>query len=542
MTSRPQWKASDLVPLADRIRSMHVFRGVLAAIVVAFAQLGWTRGVSPTDLSLGTVAYLLASGASYAVWRLLRRRGLVLLSASLIGDGLYLAWVSYATGGTQSPLRFLVALHLVAVALLASYRTAMKMAFWHSLLFLLVIDGEQAGVLKPLAGDQTVAGTPRVIAPLLLSLWLAAIATAICSAVNERELRRRRFDLEALAALAAQLESTTDGDTMGRLLLDHLADTFAFPRAAVVGTATAELTLIASRGCAAAPAPLQGTGSCAIVDEVRRTRETRLVGELDPAADGWLRELLPGARNLALVPMSADGRCLAVLLVEHSMTSGSRIERRVLSMVERFASHTALAIANAWLVRDLRLMAATDPLTGIANRRTFEATLRQDMARATRVGEQVSLVLMDVDHFKRINDTLGHRRGDEALRQVARTLSSECRLGDTVARYGGEEFVMILFGCGAQDALSVADRLRRLVAESVTAVRLTASAGVATFPSDVRDGTTLVEAADIALYAAKRSGRNRVMGFWDLDRPGAAGAGQEPEVAAWLSAHHHDVH
>jgi diguanylate cyclase (GGDEF)-like protein len=524
MTSRPQWKASDLVPLADRIRYMHVFRGLLAAVVVAVAQLGWTRGISAADLSLGTVAYLLASAASYAVWRLLRRRGLVLLSASLIGDGLYLAWVSYATGGTQSPLRFLIPLHLIAVALLASYRTAMKMAFWHSLLFLLVIDGEQAGVLRPLAGDQSATGSPRVIAPLLLSLWLVAMATAICSAVNERELRRRRFDLEALAALAAQLESTADGDAMGRLLLDHLADTFSFPRAAVVGTSTAGPTLIASRGCAV-PGTAPGTEGCAIVDEVRRSRETRLVSELDPAADGWLRELLPGARNLALLPMSADGRCLAVLVVEHSMTSGSRIERRVLSMVERFASHTALAIANAWLVRDLRLMAATDPLTEIANRRTFEATLSQDVARASRVGEQVSLVLVDVDHFKKVNDTHGHQRGDEVLCQVARTLASECRLGDTVARYGGEEFVMILFGCGAQDALSVADRMRRLIGESVTAARLTASAGVATFPSDARDPSNLIEAADRALYAAKRSGRNRVVSVGDLHRPSAASAG-----------------
>jgi diguanylate cyclase (GGDEF)-like protein len=525
MTSRPQWKASDLVPLADRIRYMHVFRGVLAAVVAAFAQLGWTRGISSADLCLGTVAYLLASGASYAVWRLLRRRGLVLLSATLIADGLYLAWVSYATGGTQSPLRFLIPLHLVAVALLASYRTAMKVAFWHSLLFLLVIDGEQAGILRALAGDQTAAGTPRVIAPFVLSLWLAAVATAICSAVNERELRRRRFDLEALAALAAQLESTTDGEAMGRLLLDHLADTFSFPRAAVVGTSTAGLTLLAARGGAEAPSAAPDTGRCAILDEVRRRRETRLVSELDPVTDGWLRDLLPDARNLALVPMSADGRCIAVLVVEHSMTSGSRIERRVLSMVERFASHTALAIANAWLVRDLRLMAATDPLTGIANRRTFETALRQDMARASRVGEQVSLVVLDVDHFKKVNDTLGHQRGDEALRQVARTLASECRLGDTVARYGGEEFVMILFGCGAEDALSVADRMRRLIADSVTAVRMTASAGLATFPSDARDPSTLVEAADMALYAAKRSGRNRVTGFWELDRPGAARAG-----------------
>jgi diguanylate cyclase (GGDEF)-like protein len=192
------------------------------------------------------------------------------------------------------------------------------------------------------------------------------------------------------------------------------------------------------------------------------------------------------------------------------MRTGSRIERRVVGMVEQFVAHAGLALHNAWLMERVQALAATDGLTHIANRRTFELTLEREVARAAGTGEHMSLVMVDIDHFKRLNDVHGHQRGDDVLRRVAVALTDECREFDTACRYGGEEFAVVLPRCDGPRAMLLAERFRRAVAGCVRDLDLTASAGVATFPGQAIDGATLVRAADEALYVSKRLGRDRV--------------------------------
>ena len=192
------------------------------------------------------------------------------------------------------------------------------------------------------------------------------------------------------------------------------------------------------------------------------------------------------------------------------MRSGSRIERRVVSTVERFASHGALALRNAWLVERIREMAHTDGLTGVGNRGTFEARLSTEVARAGRHDENVSLLMVDVDRFKLLNDEHGHLIGDEVLRRVAHQLEEASREFDLVARYGGEEFAVVLPATSAEEALLVADRMRRLVDDPSEFPRVTVSIGAATFPLDGVQPAELVTAADTALYRSKHGGRNRV--------------------------------
>jgi diguanylate cyclase (GGDEF)-like protein len=240
------------------------------------------------------------------------------------------------------------------------------------------------------------------------------------------------------------------------------------------------------------------------------SRRRLLVQGVDAAKDPWLASLLPGARQLVVVPLNAEGHAIGVLVAEHSLRAGSRIEHRVVSMVERFASHGALALRNAWLLEQVRAMASTDGLTGIANRLTFNETLEREISRASRAGEDMSLVLMDIDHFKKLNDNYGHQTGDDVLRRVAATLKNAARVYDTPARYGGEEFGVILPRTSPEDAEMVADRLREAIAASGDDPAVTVSAGVATFPLDAADGEALVGASDEALYASKHNGRNRV--------------------------------
>ena len=172
-----------------------------------------------------------------------------------------------------------------------------------------------------------------------------------------------------------------------------------------------------------------------------------------------------------------------------------------------------LAEANARLAQ----LAVTDGLTGLYNHRHLHERLSLEVERSQRSGLPLSLLMLDVDHFKQFNDTFGHPAGDEVLRQLARVLNDTRRANDVVARYGGEEFAVILVDTAKFTAAKVAERVRERIAlhdfsdAAQKAGKISVSIGVATFPDDGTDAEGLVRAADTALYAAKRAGRNRVV-------------------------------
>jgi diguanylate cyclase (GGDEF)-like protein len=157
--------------------------------------------------------------------------------------------------------------------------------------------------------------------------------------------------------------------------------------------------------------------------------------------------------------------------------------------------------------------AFTDHLTGLANRRRFERQLEREVARTRRYGHPFCLLMLDIDHFKRVNDTYGHDGGDEALRRLGHVLQTGTRGVDTAARIGGEEFAIILTETDFAHGLEVAERLRKTIRETdiPEAGRVTVSIGLAEFTEPVRDGRELYATADAALYEAKRQGRDRVV-------------------------------
>jgi diguanylate cyclase (GGDEF)-like protein len=172
-----------------------------------------------------------------------------------------------------------------------------------------------------------------------------------------------------------------------------------------------------------------------------------------------------------------------------------------------------LAEANTRLAQ----LAVTDGLTGLYNHRHFHERLALEVERSQRSGLPLSLLMLDVDHFKQFNDSYGHPAGDEVLRQLARVLGDTRRANDVVARYGGEEFAVILVDTAKFTGAKVAERIRERVyghdfsEAAARAGRIGVSIGVATFPDDGSDPESLLRAADAALYAAKRAGRNRVV-------------------------------
>jgi diguanylate cyclase (GGDEF)-like protein len=163
------------------------------------------------------------------------------------------------------------------------------------------------------------------------------------------------------------------------------------------------------------------------------------------------------------------------------------------------------------LVTRLSDIARRDVLTGLLNRRGFEERLDAELARATRSERPVALILCDVDHFKTVNDRLGHPAGDAVLLRIAGILGGVGRRGDAVARLGGEEFVFIVADADADEAFELAERARVALERSFAdePIPLTASFGTVAFPADGTTAESLLATADRALYAAKRGGRNR---------------------------------
>jgi diguanylate cyclase (GGDEF)-like protein len=508
--ARPVHSAQDLVPLEERLRWFWGFRLAAVALVPLFAWLVASQLlVSGWVLAATTAGYLGLSWLLHLLWRASRRRLLRLFVGVLILDALYLAFVAYAAGDSLSPLRYLTVVHLVVVALLASYRTGLRLALWHSVLAFAGYLARDTGALgaAPLSGD---GGEYRALLGFVVLFWLITLATVTFSAINERELRRRRYDLEALARFSDAVESAQSPEAVADALAEHLADAFGMERLLVLAGPREVLSPLATRGRVGRPASVYVDAPGSAVRRALDTRRTVLTEGVDPVEDPWLSKALPKPGNLLVSPLTSEARSIGVVVLEHSLRPGSRVERRVVTMIERFVAHASLALENAFLMEQLRRSASTDGLTGIANRRSFDITLDRYLARAVASFEPVSLVLLDIDHFKQLNDEHGHQTGDDVLRQVAALLVEHARAIDVPARYGGEEFAVVLPECELPEATVVAERLRQAIAAADLPVAITVSAGVATFPAHGATSESLIRATDTALYRAKDEGRNRI--------------------------------
>jgi len=242
--------------------------------------------------------------------------------------------------------------------------------------------------------------------------------------------------------------------------------------------------------------------------------------------DGDETTICPHAKGTAAtavslcLPMTAQNAMFGLFYLElgDAAARAGRIPGPALHLAETVVEQIALAISNLALRERLRGESIRDPLTGLYNRRYLEETLERELHRARRGRTQVCLVMLDVDHFKRLNDSFGHQAGDRVLRDLAQTAQRHLRASDVACRYGGEEFALVLPGASLEVGLERAEALRRSAAEqglrphALPHEAITLSLGVATFPDHGTTPTALVHAADLALYEAKRSGRDCVRG------------------------------
>jgi len=211
-----------------------------------------------------------------------------------------------------------------------------------------------------------------------------------------------------------------------------------------------------------------------------------------------------------LVPLMTREEPVGFLLMAESRKQVSKDDLVSLFL---FAEYSAVSLVNAEANKELERMATSDPLTAIPNHRAFRTRIGEAAQRADRSGKPVSLLFVDIDHFKAVNDTYGHGAGDVVLKAVAKALTASVRKVDFVARYGGEEFVAVLEETGAEGALIMGERLRqrvgRLNFEEMDGKGVTISVGIAGYPSDTKSIEELIALADSALYRAKNKGRNQ---------------------------------
>jgi diguanylate cyclase (GGDEF)-like protein len=239
------------------------------------------------------------------------------------------------------------------------------------------------------------------------------------------------------------------------------------------------------------------------------TSGTHLEKDLSSAPESF--RLFKESASRMSIPLISFGQTLGVLTLHSAQPNAFRESE--LQSLESVADICANSIQNAHYVERVKQLAYLDGLTGIFNRRFFELRIMEELERARRYGTGMAVIMADIDQFKRLNDEFGHLLGDEVLRQVSSLFHQQLRKIDVVCRYGGEEFAILLTQTNAQQAVAIAEKLRRLVESwqfPGVPRTVTISAGVAACPAHGETRDEMIRAADNGLYAAKQEGRNRV--------------------------------
>jgi diguanylate cyclase (GGDEF)-like protein len=337
----------------------------------------------------------------------------------------------------------------------------------------------------------------------------------------QRETTRQIAKLQILNEIGRAINAVLDLDRLFELICELTTDRLDCELGSIMLVEDGELVMKAARGIPPDVArKIRMSLGDGIAGLVASTGRPLLVPDIakDPRLNrdvGAERRRRYAGRSFASVPIMLEERVLGVLNVTNKRAA-QELSNEDLEFLETVAAQSAVAIENARLLRQTQLLATTDGVTELYNHRYFQERLAAEVERYRRYKiKHLSVVLFDIDHFKQFNDRFGHRTGDMVLCEVARRIRAQARKMDVCARYGGEEFAVILPESSKHGALSYAWRVREAVETEPFAIgggleRITVSGGVASCPKDAATAQELIDAADKALYEAKRAGRNLV--------------------------------
>ncbi len=330
------------------------------------------------------------------------------------------------------------------------------------------------------------------------------------------EAKRRVAEAEKLRQASAVVLESLDLSEAIRRILEQLAYVIPYDSASVQLLRDGELEIVGGRGWANPESVIGMRFTIPGDNPNTEIVQQRTPVVLDNAPDAYAEFHKPPhdhIRSFLGVPLIVRNRLIGVLAVDSRQPAHFTADH--VRVATAFADQVAIAIENARLYEDVQKLSMTDPLTGLHNRRGLFEVGRRELERARRFDHALSLLMLDLDRFKAINDTHGHGVGDEVLAEIAQRCKRTVREVDILSRYGGEEFVALLPETGLTDAQRIADRLRNAVERQpiVTeagSLSVTVSVGVAALRPSFAALDELLDAADTALYAAKAAGRNRV--------------------------------
>lgn len=354
----------------------------------------------------------------------------------------------------------------------------------------------------------------------LLSIMADQAATAFSSAAHLAQTRHLATELRQLLDMSSALSRSLDPRDVANLIAEHLARAVGASQAQISDWDRADDRL-RTLGCFPAGQreamkdyyPLEGFP---LTRSVLRDGVLAMVDVADPNADPAEVALLlaDGMRGLVMLPLIVKGEAIGLVELVSPTRPSSDPER--ITLVRTMAHEAAMALENARLYETARNLADRDPLTGFFNHRYLHERLSEEVVRAVRTRRQLSVLMLDLDDFKLVNDTFGHVYGDGVLVHVAERIRATLRASDIAARYGGDEFAVVLPETGLEEARGVAERILAALAavpfraDGRAPLPIGISVGVAAHPAHGRSATALISAADVGLYASKGAGGSRV--------------------------------
>jgi diguanylate cyclase (GGDEF)-like protein len=371
----------------------------------------------------------------------------------------------------------------------------------------IMLGGKPAGAMVAMSTEREYVFQQRDLE--VMQTAAGQLSVAVENARLFAEELRRSHQLAFLNSISKTAISSEDAEQMLADIVAEIQKAFRFDHIGIgiLDYVTKEIEIKAEAGSTAQAKgkriPL-GTG---VVGRVARSNERALVQKAD---EGHLPGILPESRAVLCIPITYGESLLGVLNVE-SREENAFSEQDVLIM-STLADLLATALHNAFIFQKLQQQSITDGLTGIKTRRFFWEALTSEWKRASRSGRPFSVVLIDLDKFKEVNDTFGHLEGDLVLARVGRLLEQRCRQSNVVARYGGDEFIILMPETGVEQARSLAERLRLWLAQDAMLAEhaITGSFGVASFPAHGFSAEDIIRVADAGMYSAKHDGGNRV--------------------------------
>jgi diguanylate cyclase (GGDEF)-like protein len=402
----------------------------------------------------------------------------------------------------------------------------------------IMFGGKPAGVMAALSMDREYVFEQRDLEVMQTAAGQVSVAVENARLFAEEQRRARQFAF--LNSISKTAISSEDAEQMLAEIVSHIQKNFRFEHIGIgiLDYATKDIEIKAEAGATTQALGKRIPIGAGIVGRVARSGESALV---QTSGDEDLQGVMEGAKAVLCIPITYGESLLGVLNVE-SRNPDAFSPQDVLVM-NTLADLLATALHNAFIFQKLQQQSITDGLTGIKTRRYFFEALSSEWRRASRSGRPFSVVLMDLDKFKGVNDSLGHLEGDLVLARVGRLLEQKCRQSNVVARYGGDEFIILMPETGIEQAQILAERLRLWISTDVMLQEhhITGSFGVGCFPVHGFTIEDIIRVADAGMYVSKHAGGDRVSTAEEYE-DGESVATQRQMISGYIEGFLHREH